>query len=386
MNFSRARRLLASTVFISSIVALVACDGLDQHEWELVDRWLNCDECINGERDSVRLLGERAVPAISERLAGPTQARQQVVMRQFDDAYNSSGGGGASRAEYVTDLLSAYKATYQKRAALSLADIGGDKAQNALDDAIADTTSRGYRDDVVDLLQFLKVKLGTSPFGGSISPSVVAYGDTVTLTPSSGQPFTGTETFQLEDAPFPDSALVVTSVGPLPGQRKLVAAAGAGPRMVVIGNVGSAGTAHAATIMITSILDRNDRAMINCTTFDCSAAAAPEVTTASLPYGAFLTLWTTRPRSDTSDVFRIIPAVASTITARVDWVGSAPLDLRWRSCVPPFPDTPAGSAASLPNSRQISASINAGECRLLVVLKSTVTPNPVFARLRISTP
>jgi hypothetical protein len=111
---------------------------------DVVSRWLNCTDCVEGELDSVLALQHRrpslTVQALGEALfEGPHQSRRDSLLRRLDRAYTRDSSGGAvprqSRQAYSSRYLQNYLAVYRKRAAFALARIGTPAARSTLDSA-----------------------------------------------------------------------------------------------------------------------------------------------------------------------------------------------------------------------------------------------------------
>ena len=122
---------------------------------ERIDAWLLCQDCTDGELDSLTALGNLH-PAVVESLstdllAGPSATRRSNIQQQVDlsfdadTAYEHSVGAATtiSSADYVALYTGNYVAVYRARAAVALAAIGGPRAGTALDSAIADQLRPG---------------------------------------------------------------------------------------------------------------------------------------------------------------------------------------------------------------------------------------------------
>lgn len=116
--------------------------------------WLECEECTDGELDSVVKLGEGAVPSLIANLEkGPAPASLELVRRQLASNYQALTEYAKSHPEaktpmtqetYIKTYLGNYIALYRIRSAIGLAEIGGSEARRALDEAL----NAGYREDV----------------------------------------------------------------------------------------------------------------------------------------------------------------------------------------------------------------------------------------------
>jgi uncharacterized protein YjdB len=107
-------------------------------------RWLVCDECIAGERDSVRALGPGAVSYIAETLDSvPAVILEPLrihLAKQWSPQIHPDS------AEYVNFFLDNARAKTRVRAARSLGDL---EAAPELQQALADGLAANYRDDVI---------------------------------------------------------------------------------------------------------------------------------------------------------------------------------------------------------------------------------------------
>ncbi len=366
-----ARAAMTATLLLGS--CLLTCPEHDQ-----VEAWLYCDECIAGERETVKGLGLRAVPTLVAALDGPSAEQQAFVRKGFELRY--AGEPANERAQLVSEQVSNFVAMVQKRAAVSLGDIGGDKARAALTTALSDTS---LRSDVLSVIRVALGVMGGTPFTGTLAPLMASLGDTLTLTAGGATPFDGDAFASVDGAHFPPETVLVSR--DLQTMRFVVTAE-AGQRTVAITGLGSRNDTETTSLHINSIVDGNDRRMLSCITFACQIDSAPQVATASLPFQGFLSLWRTPPRPDTIDVFRVVnPGPALPVTARVDWVGPPTIDLGWLNCgdLAPVPGSPGPATTT---STERSLLIPAGGCRHLLVMLPGAGGNRSFVRLRIRTP
>ena len=125
--------------------------------------WLLCDECVDGELDSVVALGARAVRALGRALIGPPTDRGDNMRRQFITRWNRIAAYLADRGrqpamtqtDYVTLNFENYEASYQQRSAIALGRIGGPRAIRLLEGAVRNARAGrlAYRPDVVTVIQ-----------------------------------------------------------------------------------------------------------------------------------------------------------------------------------------------------------------------------------------
>lgn len=124
-----------------------ATSALTEDERRHVLWWLVCEECIDGELDTVKILGHNKPATVDtlgeDLLGGPSATRRDNVRKQFeqsfeeDTAYAVSEGSSlqVDRDEYVDHYLDNFVNLYRVRAARALAEIGGPKAGVILDSA-----------------------------------------------------------------------------------------------------------------------------------------------------------------------------------------------------------------------------------------------------------
>lgn len=363
--------------------------GLSKAEHRVVDRWLLCDDCTSGEREFVRALGERAIPRLtSALLQGPPADRRALMRTKFQRGHASLGPGIAlTETEYVDELLSNYVATYQKHSALSLADIGGADARNVLDEALSPARVNSFRADVVRFVRSLRSTMDAARFTGTVAPSSVGVGDTVSVTAPPAEPFDGNELASLDDAPFASTEVRIVVPPPL---LRFLAAGPTGNHTLTITNVGTTSDSQVTSLSIATLLDINDRATIACATLTCIADSAPRLTASEMPAMSILAFRRTTNRPDTLDAYRIENALLSNplpVTVRLEWPASpsANLDLRWRQCSEPLASAGSEDGATQSNPENTSNSIPPGQCRLLLVIMVSGSTEPVFARLRVAT-
>jgi hypothetical protein len=371
-------------VAIGIIIVATACGGPSEGQRRTVDAWLNCDECINGERDSVIAMGDAAVGLLESALEGPSAERRNIMEAKFDRSYPINLGPAAvTKSQYVSRLLENYVASHQKRAALALSGIPGNRSLSALDAAIAASLTRSYREDVLRTIRLARQTSAGTPFSGTLSPVRVLFGDTVTLTAAAAQPFTLDERAVIDDGPFPADILVSRDAARL----RFLAVGSAGAHVVTVTNVGSTSDAQTAAMTIGSWLDPNDRRMLGCENLTCEVAAAQPIPFVLLappspPYTSFLALWRVPPRTDTLDLFRIQVTDPRSVTADLDWEGAADLDLRWLRCAT-LAQVGNLNGATGSKPERTTETIPAGDCRILLVTMKSGGADRAIARLRV---
>ncbi len=133
---------------------------------QLIEMWLECIECDQGELKGVATLGALVTPSLIATLkAGPSQAKREIMRLHLKGSYkrlteykhtHHANAPTESESEYVAHYLNNYHAQYQIRAAIALAEIGGPTAKQAIEEALATP----LRKDVEHVLKELKEKLG----------------------------------------------------------------------------------------------------------------------------------------------------------------------------------------------------------------------------------
>ena len=125
------------------------CQALTPTERQIIDTWLGCIECDEGELDSVVALASRKRPETvaalqDDLLAGPSPARRQNMADQIDSSYRvlvavRAPNPPPPEAQFVRRYLDNILGAYRVRSAVALATIGGSDVLPALDSAAANT-------------------------------------------------------------------------------------------------------------------------------------------------------------------------------------------------------------------------------------------------------
>lgn len=153
------------------IVTIASCAPRESASDGTVARWLNCIECTDGERAAVAALGDSAVAALDAQLAGPPDAEVGAVAAFVGQDWSESGRH-ADSAAYVRFMTASYVTRIQRRAALSLGDIGTERAMSVLRDARDGhaTGSRYYFPEVLTVIYDVLYAAGDSARWQSVSP------------------------------------------------------------------------------------------------------------------------------------------------------------------------------------------------------------------------
>ena len=129
---------------------LAGCDPLTPAERRTIDEWLQCEECSDGELDSVAQLGNRGVRRLTAALRGAPPEDSSNIRFQAESMHARVQGATIPVTEYADRAVANYKATYQKRAAIGLHRINTPQAHAALVAALHDYAR--YRADVLRVL------------------------------------------------------------------------------------------------------------------------------------------------------------------------------------------------------------------------------------------
>jgi hypothetical protein len=115
----------------------------------VVERWLECEECSEGELAAVIGLGAAAVPALATALAGPPAYMLDRVRASAVVAYATARRQNERRARtqvvppppdsgsYVGEIVENFRALRVTRAAQALAQIAPDRARTEIGRALA---------------------------------------------------------------------------------------------------------------------------------------------------------------------------------------------------------------------------------------------------------
>lgn len=111
-----------------------------QHLRDQLSRWLECDECWNGELAAVAAAGPKLEPSLIAVLReGMSPATRARLARQLQSSWDAAphAAAGFAREEYVALELGNRDALHRVRAALALGEIASITARAALEQALA---------------------------------------------------------------------------------------------------------------------------------------------------------------------------------------------------------------------------------------------------------
>ena len=369
--------------FVLFAAATLGCTAdLTDREKEAIRRWVHCDECTGGEREAVRALGNRAVPRLKELLRdGPDDDWTANMEAKFTTVYvaavgTAPGSAPIAPAVYVRRALDNYKANVQKRAAMSLRDIGTQESLNALSGA----GTAVMRADVATMIG--APATAADSFPGSVEPLSIWIGDTIKVRPNPYEPFTGDERGSLDGAPFLRDTLHLS--GNTAEFRFL--AGRPGRRILTVRNVGNSADSQQTRVLVESSSDANDRLTTSCTDNACLTTRAPRYRAVTSPIKAVFSLWRTMPRPDTLDLITLRPTNPLHVTAAVNWTPSrANVDLRWVECATWEDRGNMDGATPTERPERTTVDISPHECwALLVVLRAQPQTARVTAYLQVT--
>ena len=168
-----ALKSLRAAALALLVLPLAGC--LSPREHRLVDAWLHCTECSDGEADSLASLGQRKPWALFRRLrrdvlAGPNARRRDNVQQQFRHTWQSvqdysiahpaaPSGLQANQTEFVRSYFDNYVALYRVRAGIGLARVAKAGAVPVLEAALTgelSTPGDTLRNDVRAALEIAR--------------------------------------------------------------------------------------------------------------------------------------------------------------------------------------------------------------------------------------
>lgn len=378
------RPLIAAPV----AACLLGCAGkeLTNNDQRAIRAWLTCDECAGGERAAVSAIGDAAVGELDKALRGPSDGQLSIMQQKFATSFRIAEMGsrvpGLDSSAYGTVRSANYVATYQKRAATALADIGGDAARKALDAAIADSTPRKYRSDVIRGIKFARSRLDPVIFNGKIEPFQTSFADSVRISPSPNSPFAGTERVEIEDSLFPSNEL--PPPGHLGGKLSFLAIAPAGLHMISV--IRPNNVVEKIPMLVTSREEPGERATRSCGTISCMIDSAPTIV---LGHGSSPVEFSVVSRgtpADSLDFFRIpnLSAGSRMVTAVLDWRGNDLIDLTWKNCAT---YAQVGQPEHGGNTHRVQTTVQIpGNACYAIQISIAGGPGPAYGKLVVSSP
>jgi len=324
MTADRSRRLqhVFAELTGMALVFAAACGPPETSSNELTEQgrnaiqdWLFCDDCRAGERDSVRALGNAAVPFLGSALRRiPDHWRSNMRSRYLEAASRAQLHNNDS-VLYVEFHLANFDAAVQSRSGFSLGDIKTAQAIDTLRNALRDSLANGYRADVIRDLHHALLTATAARLDNQAR--MAAFLDTLWVSRAGNVPWDGDETVTLKGAPFERDVMV--GFRSSAAELGFVAAALPGEYAFSVANVGTRDSQYFGALRITS--------------FPAAPIAfIPDVTSGPFPRVFLRSLTRTTSPPDFVHYFRFAPASSLTITAEAVWTGPSQIDLLWDNC------------------------------------------------------
>jgi len=224
--FTHTSRVL---IALLGLVAGACSSSQDEMQSQsVIEAWLSCEECTNGERAAVTALGDDAVDALDGALGVPTQTQTANINSQILQGLRLADSGATLVSPVAARFRENFVAARQQRAAMALGDIGSPKAIAALRRALAAAEARRYRPDVIRVIEATLVAGEFRRFHGVVAvdtsapggpggggrgsglgtPNIAGFGDTVQIYRDSARAWNGNETVTLRGGPFPTEVFV----------------------------------------------------------------------------------------------------------------------------------------------------------------------------------
>ena len=146
----RARDLRVwGTVAVAGVLLTGCRQGLSEEEFAALRGWLTCDECLQGERDTVAVIGPRVVPFLLGAFDSLPGGRRENLRQQYRTLYGMMESPTLAEATFVDTYIDAFDRTVRSRIALSLGDL---EEWDALSDLRDQAAARGYGEHVIDVI------------------------------------------------------------------------------------------------------------------------------------------------------------------------------------------------------------------------------------------
>jgi hypothetical protein len=387
------RAAVISIAFAVSALLPTGCNsGPSNNDRRAIHAWLTCDDCASGQRGAVAVLGDNAVPELAGALEGPTSDQRAIMTAKFESSFSriASRVSPMQKGAYTTFRNDNYIANYQKRAAISLGDIGTDAARKALDGALADSATRKYRSDVMRVIKFARSRVDGTTYPGKIVPFRLGFADPVKVVADSGHQFGQQATVTIEDSLFPASQLPIHR---FPDSITFLSLAATGLHMIAVRESPTAAPTKIA-MFIASSTDRVDRRPPVCpdpNDVQCLIDHADTIPVVPLtdPNGLTFFSVTRGTPAESMQFYKVQnPSLASprAVTAHVVLRGDGDqhADVQWLMCGTGSPYGQATHGAT-GQTLQVSASVPAGGC---LALKTSFVSGAatIYVQLQMTSP
>jgi hypothetical protein len=151
------------------LIITLGCGPTDA-ERRVVTRWLTCDECTDGERDSVQAASDAVVPLLEAALDTVPTALEDARERDLLETWGTIPQPSLSESDFVAFFLRNARATTQRRAAVAL----GDRGEISILLAARQSHQLGfiqYEEDVLSELEYAIASADSTAFTGLGPPA-----------------------------------------------------------------------------------------------------------------------------------------------------------------------------------------------------------------------
>ena len=141
-----SRTLAVAALLVAGAVHPAFGQPLPPAGTAVVDKWLECEDCIDGELQALVKLGTPAVPSLGAALrSGPPQNKRTAYQTQLSATYQQAVAYAkthpeapvpTTEADYIRRHMDNQVTRYQIRAANGLGAIGGPDAKKELTQAL----------------------------------------------------------------------------------------------------------------------------------------------------------------------------------------------------------------------------------------------------------
>ncbi len=176
--------------------------GISYEEYDAITAWLTCDDCLDGERERVAAIGDRAIPFLEEALDSLPGNRRDNMRAQYWELHQFMGSTGDSTT-FVDGYLQSMETAVRMRSATSLGDLG---AESVLADALSGQLP-GWRPEALEALQMALLRADLPPVGTGATDAWAVVGPAAAVNLCNGM---GSTACTLPDVPRVDVVAQVT--------------------------------------------------------------------------------------------------------------------------------------------------------------------------------
>jgi hypothetical protein len=157
--------------------------ALSPRQRSLLDDWLFCHECTDGERDSARVAFQNEEASLDRLLTRVPAAWVDTTRVRLENIAAELSLDSAAAGSYRDHYLGNFVATVQGRSAQLLGDLGTPAALDGLWRALDSASARGYRSDVVEVVTANLLSGARRASPGSVPDSAIEHLDLTALPP-----------------------------------------------------------------------------------------------------------------------------------------------------------------------------------------------------------